>query len=215
FVERAGAAKLDFCLSEETAPVVAEICRRLDGLPLAIELAAAWVKMLSPAALLSRLVGASDTLCPNGRSPGPNGRPPEDRSQGSPLRFLTSGGRDLPARHQTLRDAIAWSYALLDEREQALFRRLSVFVGGCAAPALPNPLSLLSSLVDKSLLHQEESPDGEPRFRMLETIREFGRECLQACGEVDTAQRQHARLCLALVEQSEGEETAWLDRLER
>src|SRR5262249_29679270 len=136
FVERARAAKRDFCLTEETAPVVAEICRRLDGLPLAIELAAAWVKMLSPAALLSRLGGASDRLCPNGRSPGPNGRPPEDRSQGSPLRFLTSGGRDLPARHQTLRDAIAWSYALLDQREQALFRRLSVFVGGCTAEAL-------------------------------------------------------------------------------
>src|SRR5262249_37739698 len=154
-------------------------------LPLAIELAAARVRVLPPKTLLRRL---------------------ERR-----LPLLTGGPRDLPARQQTLRDAIAWSYDLLDPAEQALFRRLSVFVGGCtfgAAEAVCNPdgdlaidsLDGLASLIDKSLVRPEEQPDGEPRFGMLETIREFGLEQLTAHGEADAVQRQHAAFFAALVE---------------
>src|SRR5215213_449562 len=139
FVERARAAKADFSLTNENAPAVAEICARLEGLPLAIELAAARIKLLSPQAICSRL--------------------------GDPLKFLTGGARDLPERQRTLRGAIAWSHALLDEGEQALFARLSVFSGGCALEAveavcdaegdLPiDSMDGLSSLVDKSMLRQ-------------------------------------------------------------
>ena len=154
----ARAADADFALTAENAPAVAAICRRLDGLPLAIELAAARVAHLPPAALLARL---------------------EQR-----LPLLTGGARDLPARQQTMRDAIAWSYDLLTPEEQALFRRLAVFVGGCtleaaeavaaAASSIVDVLDGIASLVTKSLLRQEEGPDGEPRYRMLETVREYG-----------------------------------------
>jgi predicted ATPase len=164
FIQRAQAVKPDFRLTEETAPAVAEICRRLDGLPLAIELAAARIKLLSPSAMLIRL---------------------EHR-----LKFLTGGARDLPTRQQTLRNAIAWSYDLLDENEQKVFRRLSVFVGGCTMEAaetitqadqdLSSILDQLESLLDKSLLREVGGMNNEPRFFMLEMLREFGLEQLEA-----------------------------------
>jgi predicted ATPase/DNA-binding CsgD family transcriptional regulator len=202
FVARACAVRESFALTAENAATVAEICRRLDGLPLAIELAAARVKVLSPLALLARL---------------------EHR-----LTILTDGGRDLPARQQTMRDAISWSYDLLSAPEQRLFRRLSIFVGGCtfaAVEAIANapgdldidPLDGLTSLVNKSLLQRVEAADGEPRFSMLETIRELGQERLGAHGELDEARRCHASYFLALAEQREPGwlltiPIAWLDR---
>ncbi|MDF2758856.1 MAG: hypothetical protein K0S99_1488 [Thermomicrobiales bacterium] len=188
FVARAQAAQEAFALTAENAATVAAICRRLDGLPLAIELAAARVKVLSPAALLARL---------------------ERR-----LVVLTGGGRDLPARQQTMRDAIAWSYDLLSAPEQRLFRHLAIFVGGCtfaAAEAMVNapddlavdPFDGITSLVDKSLLQRVEGVDGEPRYSMLETVREFGLEQLGECGELDEISRRHADIFLALAEQRE------------
>jgi DNA-binding CsgD family transcriptional regulator/tetratricopeptide (TPR) repeat protein len=194
----------DFALTDQNAPAVAEICRRLDGLPLAIELAAARIKVLPPAALLARL---------------------ERR-----LPLLTGGGRDLPTRQQTMRDAIAWSYDLLAPEEQMLFQRLAIFVGGCtfeAVEAVANPtgdleidvLDGVTSLVDKSLLRQEDGPDGEPRFRMLETVREFVLERLAESGEADEARGAHGAYFLALAEhaapQSYGaQQLGWLTRLE-
>jgi predicted ATPase/DNA-binding SARP family transcriptional activator len=200
FLQQAQAMKPDFALTEENAAAVVEICRRLDGLPLAIELAAARVKLFSPPALLTRMT--------------------------SRLQLLTAGARDRPARHQTLREAIAWSYDLLAEAEQALFRRLSVFVGGCtlaAAEALGegcgNVLDGVAALVDQSLVKQEDAEDGEPRFGMLETIREFGRECLAQSDDAELARRRHRDYFLALAEAAEPElqgpgVTEWLARLE-
>jgi len=164
FVERAQAVKVDFAVSEQNADAVAEICHRLDGLPLAIELAAARVNVFSPQAMLARL---------------------EHR-----LAVLTGGPRDLPARQQTLRQAIAWSYELLTLAEQALYRRLAVFVGGCTLESAEAVIGVeeagagldvidgIASLVDKSLLRRDEGGDAEPRFRMLETIREYALERL-------------------------------------
>ncbi len=204
FIERAQAAKPDFALSDENALAIAEVCRRLDGLPLAIELAAARVNVFSPQALLARL---------------------EHR-----LAVLTGGPRDLPARQQTLRDAIAWSYDLLTPGEQTLFRRLGVFVGGFALTAAeavvrggePDPglgvLDGLASLVDRSLLRREDAA-GDLRFRMLETIREYALERLTAAGEADRFQRAHADHVLDLAERAEsgllggGQQAEWLDRL--
>ena len=204
FTERARAAKSDFSLTKENAPAVAEICVRLDGLPLAIELAAARIKLLSPQAMCSRL---SD-----------------------PLKFLTGGARNLPERQRTLRGAIAWSHALLNEGEQALFAKLSVFSDGCALEAVEavcdakgdlfvDVLEGLSSLLDKSLLRQEEGIEGEPRFVMLETIREYARERLELSGEAAEVRRMHAEYFLALAEhdaseQQGPEEAAWLERLD-
>ncbi len=177
FVERAQRAKDDFALTPDNALAVADICRRLDGLPLAIELAAARVKFLPPSALLARL---------------------EKR-----LPLLTGGGRDLPLRQQTMRDAIAWSHDLLSPAQQSLFRRLAVFAGGftpeaaeavAVGPGDPgvDPFDGVASLVDTSLVQQEAPPVGEPRFRMLETVREFALEQLAASGEEADARERHA-----------------------
>jgi predicted ATPase/class 3 adenylate cyclase len=189
FIQRALLTKPDFVVTNATAPAVAEICVRLDGLPLAIELAAARVKLLPPPALLTRL---------------------ESR-----LTVLTGGARDLPARHQTLRAAIDWSYDLLDPGEQALFAWLAVFVGGCTLDAVEDVcaraggLSLdvldgLGSLVDKSLVRQQEDPEGtEPRFTMLETVHEYARERLVQSGQAALLSGAHAQHFLALAEEAE------------
>jgi predicted ATPase/transcriptional regulator with XRE-family HTH domain len=185
FVTRAQAVKEDFALTPENASDVAAICRRLDGLPLAIELAAARVKMLPPAALLARLTHR--------------------------LPLLTGGGRDLPTRQQTMRDTIAWSHDLLSAEERVLFRRLAVFSGGFSLPAAadvaldPDRSALdsfegVASLVDKSILHQEPGADDEPRFVMLETVREFALDQLTASVEEAAIRKRHATWCLALAE---------------
>jgi len=182
---------------------VAEICVRLDGLPLAIELAAARLKLFAPEALLARL--------------------------SSRLALLSGGPRDLPARQQTIRHTIDWSYHLLSEAEQILFRRLGVFVGGCtleAAEAVTtlnvstfersNVLDGIWALVDKSLLRQMDAPDGEPRFVMLETIREYALERLEASGEVEQLRRQHARYYQVLSsEQPAEDDDIWMGRVDR
>jgi predicted ATPase len=204
FVERARALKPDFKVTNESAPAVAEICVRLDGLPLAIELAAARIKMLPPKAMLQRL--------------------------GSRLKLLTGGARDLPERQRTLRATIEWSFALLDEGEQLLFGRLAVFSGGrtlqaigaiCDAEGdLPREaFDGISSLVDKSLLRQEKGPDGEPRFVMLETVHEFAREKLKESEESEDIRRLHAEYFLTLAEEAYPElkgpdQLQWLERLE-
>jgi predicted ATPase/serine/threonine protein kinase len=205
FTQRALEVKPDFVLTTENARTVAEICTRLDGLPLAIELAAARVKLLPPQMILLRL---------------------ESR-----LKTLTGGARDLPERQQTIRGAIGWSYDLLEESEKRLFIRLSVFVGGCTPEAAADLcdgeggfaadiLDGLSALVDKSLLHHEEQARGIPRFVMLETIREYGVERLAAVGETELMRRRHAAFFLALVERVEAELTGskqevFLEELEK
>ncbi len=176
FVERARASNPNFALTKDNASSIADICRRLDGLPLALELAAARIKLLPPQAILSRL----------------------DDS----LKLLTGGARDLPSRHQTLRNTLEWSYGLLNEEEKSLYARLSVFVGGFtfeAAEAVCNPdgkldiLEGLTSLVNNSLLRQEETTEGEPRFGMLETIRAYAVERLAESGETPALQASHAQ----------------------
>jgi predicted ATPase/DNA-binding NarL/FixJ family response regulator len=221
FIQRARAARPDFQVTNASAPAVAELCARLDGLPLAIELAAARVKLLSPQAMLARL--------------------------GQRLSLLTGGARDLPARQQTLRSTIDWSYDLLDPAERTLFARLAVFVGGCSLEAVEavcnaggdlslDPLAgselalsaakgqavldALALLVDRSLLRQAEGPDGEPRFAMLETIREYAVERFEAGGDAETWRQRHAEYYLALAEQAAPElvgprQASWLERLER
>jgi predicted ATPase/class 3 adenylate cyclase len=207
FIQRATEARATFAVTVSNAPAIAEICARLDGLPLAIELAAARVKLLPPEALLARLT--------------------------SQLALLTGGARDLEERQRTMRATIAWSYDLLSPAEQVLFRRLSVFVSGCAfeaaevvclTPAGAVPLDLdmlegLAALVDHSLVRQTEE-GGEPRFGLLHVIREYALERLEASGEAEAARRAHAGFVLDLVERAEPELTgpaagAWLDRLER
>jgi predicted ATPase len=197
FIDRARAVAFDFSLSRESAPVVAEICRRLDGLPLAIELAAARIKILPPAALLDRL----------------------EQSLG----LLTGGPRDSPGRHQTLRNAITWSHDLLTEEEQALFRQLAVFRGGASLEAaeavcsLPGPVLLLDalySLVDKNMLRQGEGTTGEPRFTMLRTIQEFAWERLRDSGDELKVRRRHMKYLLACAKKvyrhlSAGEEMSY------
>ena len=192
FVQRARAVKPLFELNPENATTVAEICARLDGLPLAIELAAARVKVLSPSLMLTRLA--------------------------SRLQLLTGGARDLPRRQQTLRAAIDWGYDLLTPAEQKLFRRLSVFVGGCTlegAEAVCNAqgdLDLdqvdgMASLLDKSLVREVEPTRGDSRFVMLETIREYALEKLEASGEQPLTKRAHAAYCLVLAEEGASEES--------
>jgi predicted ATPase len=207
FLQRAQAVKPDFALTKENAPAIAEIVARLDGLPLALELAAARVKLLSPTAILSRL---------------------EKR-----LQLLTGGALDLPARQRTLRGAIEWSYDLLNEDEQKLFRRLAVFADGCTLEAVEavcnakedlgmDLLDGMSSMVDKSLVRQVETEEEEPRFVMLETIREYALERLGESGDEPITRRAHAAYCLVLAEEigSARETTVvdsaeWLDRCER
>jgi predicted ATPase/serine/threonine protein kinase len=202
FVERAQAVKHEFALTRENAPAVAAICARLDGLPLAIELAAARIKLLSPVAMLARL---------------------ESR-----LSLLTGGARDLPTRQQTLRGTVDWSYGLLNAAEQTLFRRLSVFTGGCTlegAEAVCDTkgdlgldiLDGMASMVDKSLAQQVEQVDAETRFLMLSTIREYALERLVESNDELAARRAHAAYYLVLAE--EGAEDVvthpeWLDRFE-
>jgi predicted ATPase/class 3 adenylate cyclase/DNA-binding CsgD family transcriptional regulator len=205
FIQRAQAVKPDFAVTNANAPAVAGICARLDGLPLAIELAAAHIKFFAPQALLSRL------------------------EQG--LAMLTGGARDLPARQQTLRGAIAWSYNLLSLEEQQLFRRVSVVVDGCmweaadvvcraAGELKGDVLDGLLSLVDKCLLRQEESEQGEPRFSMLQTLREFGLEILAITGETELTRQAHAEYYLKMAEEAKphlqgSEQVRWLARMER
>jgi non-specific serine/threonine protein kinase len=181
FLDRAQAVQPAFALSAENAPLVAEICRRLDGLPLAIELAAARVYMFPPRDLLVRME--------------------------QPLALLTGGPRDAPARQQTLRDTIAWSYGLLDDGEQQLFRVLSVARGGWTLAAAEgfagddsDVVERLSALVEHGLARQIET-DGTTRFGMLETVREFGWERLAVLGELDEARDRHARFYLRWAEQ--------------
>jgi predicted ATPase len=205
FLQRAKAVKPEFALTQDNARGVAEICVRLDGLPLAIELAATRIKLLPPSALLTRL---------------------DHR-----LRLLTAGSQDLPPHQQTLRSTLDWSYMLLTEEEKLLFRRLSVFVGGCrldTADAICNVdgritmgvLDGIASLVDKSLLQQESQMDQEPRFMMLETMREYAFEQLVLSGEEDNMRRQHAFIFLQLAETADShlrgaQQHVWDKRLDR
>jgi len=205
FLHCAQAARPDFQLTPANTRTIAEICVRLDGLPLAIELAAPRIKLLSPQALLTRL--------------------------GHRLQVLTSGAQDAPVRQQTLRNTLAWSYDLLAAEEQRLFRWLSVFVGGCTLEAVEGLSTTLgdtsadildgvASLMDKSLLRQVEQEGEEPRLLMLATIREYGLEALTASGEMASTRRAHAVYYLRLSEDAETEiggpqQAAWLDRLER
>ncbi len=202
FCARAHAVRPDFRLTTANAAAVVAICRRLDGLPLALELAAARLRVLPAAALLARLEHGLDVL--------------------------SDGPRDLPARQRTLRDTIAWSYALLGPAEQTIFRRLAVFAGGCtldAIEAVGNPgrelgidaIDGLTRLVESHLVASSAQPDGEPRFSMLETVRQFALEQLAASGETAALRRRLLRHLIALVERAalhlERGDEAWLRRL--
>jgi non-specific serine/threonine protein kinase len=202
FVLRAQAVSPGFELTEANVAIVAEICRKLDGLPLAIELAAARILVLEPEELLARLT--------------------------SRRKVLTGGARDLPERHRTLQAAIDWSYDMLDAGDQCLFRRLGVFAGGCSLRAIEHvcgddcgldALDGITSLVSKSLLQRDGSVPGESRFTMLETIREYARDKLEECGELDVVADRHFDYFLQLAEQSEpgihgNEQPLWLRRLD-
>jgi len=202
FVERAQAIRRDFTLTRENAPAIATLCARLDGLPLAIELAAARIKLLSPSAMLARL---------------------ESR-----LNLLTGGARDLPTRQQTLRSTVDWSYGLLTTAEQTLFRRLSVFIGGCTlegAEAVCDTkgdlgldiLDGMSSMVDKSLAQQVEQANADTRFVMLSTIREYAAERLAESNDEAATRRAHAAYYIVLAEEGAeeiGAHPEWLDRFE-
>ena len=202
FMQRARAVRPDFALTVASAQTVAAICRWLEGLPLAIELAAAQIKTLAPQSLLTRLTRR--------------------------LAVLGSGAVDVPDRQRTLRATLAWSYDLLTLSEQSLFRHLAVFAGGCTFESIEvvcvgddqagDLLDRLATLVDQSLLGQEEQADGTARFGMLETVREYGLERLDAHGETEAVRRRHAFHYLALAEQAEPElvsfgQVAWARRL--
>jgi predicted ATPase len=203
FLQRAQAIQPTFQITSTNARPLAEVCIRLEGLPLAIELAAARISLFPPQALLPRL-----------------------RNR---LTLLVGGARDLPLRQQTLRGTIAWSYDLLEEAERRLIRRLSVFVGGCTLEAVEaicnaqgdlevDVLDAVARLVDKSLLRQEVQADGEPRLLMLEIIREYAVERLAESGETEALRRRHATFFLAMAEQSErklrsAEQSTWRRRL--
>ena len=204
FVQRARSVQPNFTLTDDNALAVAEICTRLDGLPLAIELAAARVKILPPSALLTRLTNR--------------------------LQVLTGGARDQPERLQTMRNAIAWSYDLLDPDERLLFQSLAVFANGFTLEAAESvvdaagmsidTLDGIASLVDSSLLREIDQPDGERRFLMLSTIRQYGLEQFAASQMDAAARRRHAEWCVALAERAKPEMghanvVVWLNRLER
>ncbi|HYK95291.1 MAG TPA: AAA family ATPase [Candidatus Dormibacteraeota bacterium] len=201
FVERARAVRADFELDSSNVATVAAICARVDGLPLAIELAAAQVKLLSPAAILERI---------------------EDR-----LGALASRRTDLPERQRTLRATVAWSYDLLGDEERRLFRRLAVFAGGArltevegiarAAPPVPDAIDVLETLVDRSLVRVVRTND-DSRIALLETMRDFGREVLGEAGELEAIQAAHAQLYRDLARQGEpayytSSRRLWLDRI--
>jgi predicted ATPase/class 3 adenylate cyclase len=207
FTQRAQAVKPNFSLTSTNAPDVVNICRRLDGLPLAIELAAARIKYGTPQSVLVQLEQGLDAL--------------------------KGGARDLSARQQTLRNAIAWSYELLDEEQQRLFRRLAIFVNGCTLHAaqevyyavgnlngaMLDVLEGIEALVDKSLLRQEEQTEEGPRFLMLHTLREYGKECLASTGELEATREAHALHYLSVAEAivpklAGAMEAHWLDYLE-
>jgi predicted ATPase len=203
FIQNAQRIKPNFEITPENVLAIAEICRHLDGLPLAIELAAARIKLFTPQSMHARLEQS--------------------------LQWLTSGARDLPTRQQTLRTAIDWSYSLLEAEEQTLFRRLAVFVGGCRLEAMESIcisagdldlLELLASLVDKSLIQQEDDSDGELRFSMLLTIREYAQELLEASPEAEELRQRHAEYYLHMVETADPElrgpkQQIWFHTLER
>ena len=209
FVQRTQAVKADFLLTEANASIVADICARLDGLPLAIELAATRMRLLSPQQLLVRL--------------------------GQRLQVLTGGSSDLPARQQTLRSTIKWSYDLLNVEEQRLFQILAIFVGGCSIEAVESvsesiilasgeePLNVLDaciSLLDKQLIQQRQQSDGDSRVYMLETIREFALECLYASDKADLVGEAYARYYQTFVEKSappvfDPKEMEWFDKLDQ
>ena len=205
FIQRAQAVQHDFQITPTNAPLLAEICTRLDGLPLALELAAARARLLSPPALLARL----------------------DRR----FEVLSGGAHDLPERQRTLRATLRWSYELLSARERRLFRRLSVFIGSCTLsaaetlsraldPAEVNVFEAITSLLDKSLVQQREEEDPEPRLLLLETVREYAWEQLSADEEVEAVRQAHAVYYLTLAEEAEphlygAEQNLWQKRLER
>ena len=200
FIARAQAADPDFALTEQNAGAVAELCARLDGLPLAIELAAARTKLLPPAALLSRL--------------------------GNRLELLTGGRRDAPRHQQTLRMTLDWSYDLLDPEAQRLFAQLGVFAGGWTLPSAEavcsgdsSVLEGLAALVDESLVRQRQTSDGEPRFSVLEIVREYALERLAELGEADDTRRRHLEHFVAFAEEAEPkladrDQISWFARLE-
>jgi predicted ATPase len=200
FRQRAAAVRPGFAITEDIASTVEQICARLDGLPLTIELAAARIKVLSPKAILDRLRNS--------------------------LSLLTGGALDLPERQQTLRNTISWSYGLLKDTEARLFRRMSVFTGGCTlegAEAVCNTvkdlgidvLEGLSSLVDQNLVQSTDDEGGNPRFSMLQTIREYAMECLMASGQHAAVKRAQAAYCLVVAEEgnpdlNSNERAGWL-----
>jgi non-specific serine/threonine protein kinase len=204
FLDRARAADPEFELDDDSARPVSELCIRMDGLPLALELAAAGMRLVSPRGLLERIT----------RQP----------------RMLSSRLRDIPERHRTLWSTIAWSYDLLSEPERQMFRHVGIFTGACSPAAvqaiLPAPASEmdvldgLDALSTKSLLRVEHDPDGELCFRMLQTLREFARERLREDGEDEAAGRRHARYFVEFAERAEGHlfgaaQQAWLARVGR
>jgi non-specific serine/threonine protein kinase len=207
FAQRAAAVDADFAVTVENRPTIEAICERLDRLPLALELCAVQVDLFAPAQILEQL-------------------------RARPLDLLVGGAHDLPPQHRTLRHAIQRSHELLAEHERALFRRLGVFVGGWSLEAMEAVCSCqedtderslvetLHALIGKSLVRTETPPTGERRLLMLETIREYAVERLEASGEAKRVQQRHAEYFLALgeeaaLEQRGRQQRAWLQRLER
>ncbi|HEV2072313.1 MAG TPA: hypothetical protein VGR29_01610, partial [Thermomicrobiales bacterium] len=201
FVDRVRTLQPDFALSSANAATIAKICQRLDGLPLAIELAAAWAPVLSPSELLAQME--------------------------RPLALPDAGSHSAHIRQRTIRDTIAWSYSLLDTSSQTLFQRMAIYIGGCTLDSINEvcgdenlkPLQGLHRLVAHSLVRRMDLPSGESRYTMLETIREFGMERLDQSGEGDILRQKYAQYFLAFAEHAEvmlntDEHEIWLDRLE-